>query len=130
MYFSPLEQFKVLPLFFFGFSKVFILTNVNFFLFIISIFIILFIYLSLKDTLLISNRFYGFIELFYVFAYGCAFESLGKVCNNFFPYLILIFLIVLSSNVFGLIPYSFTLTSQFVITFFLGFRPRFFGGIV
>lgn len=121
MFFSPLEQFSVLTLFFIGFSDIFVITNVSFFLFLIFSVVICFFILSLKDALLISNRFYAVVELLYTFIYDCAFESLGKVCNVFFPFLASIFLFVLASNMFGLIPYSFTLTSQFVITFFLGF---------
>lgn len=124
--FSPLEQFEVLIIFYIGFGNLFVITNINIFLILIFSFIILFSYISLKNITLISNQFYSIFEILYSFVYSFSFESLGKKTNTFFTFLFTIFFFVLLSNMFGLIPYSFTLTSQFVITFFLGFIS-FFG---
>jgi ATP synthase subunit 6 len=46
-------------------------------------------------------------------------ESLGKDGEKYFPITYLIFIFILSNNLIGLIPYSFTPTAHIVITFLL-----------
>ncbi len=46
-------------------------------------------------------------------------ESLGRDGEKYFPIVYLIFLFILSNNLIGLIPYSFTTTAHIVITFSL-----------
>lgn len=126
-FFSPLEQFDVLPLFsFFNSSKFFVVTNVNFFLVVVLGIAFLFLFMSFFSSTLIPNAYQSLVEQLYSFVYGFSRESLGPVCDQYFSYLFTLFFFVLSSNVLGLVPYSFTLTSQLVVTFCLGFGS-FFG---
>ena len=48
-------------------------------------------------------------------------DSLQEKREIYFPFLYLIFLFILGSNMLGLIPYSFTITSHIIVTFFLSF---------
>ena len=126
-FFSPLEQFDVLPLFsFFHSSKFLVITNVNFFLFVVLSISFSFLFLSFFSSTLVPNAYQSLVEQLYSFVYGFSRESLGAVCDQYFSYLFTLFFFVLSSNVLGLVPYSFTLTSQLVVTFCLGFGS-FFG---
>ena len=56
-----------------------------------------------------------------------AYDSLGNTANRFFPLLFTVFTFILFSNLLGLIPYSFTITSHLIITFALALGL--FGGI-
>jgi len=49
------------------------------------------------------------------------FENVGEKSSFFFPYVVSLFIFLLTSNVIGLVPYSFTLTSHLIITFTISF---------
>ena len=126
-FFSPLEQFEVLPLFsFLNSYKFFVVTNVTFFLVIVLSISFLFLLLSFFSSTLVPNVYQSLVEQVYNFVYGFSSESLGPVCDKYYSYLFTLFFFVLASNILGLVPYSFTLTSQLVVTFSLGFGS-FFG---
>lgn len=126
-FFSPLEQFCVIPLIsFLYFSNIFVLTNVNLFLILVLGVSVLFLVLSLFSSTLIPNLYQSLIELLYLFVHNFSFEVLGFKSYYFLSYIFTLFFFVLSSNLLGLIPYSFTLTSQLIITFSIGFGS-FFG---
>jgi len=48
------------------------------------------------------------------------FDNINKDGEKYFPFISVIFTFVLFSNLIGLIPYSFTITSHLIVTFFLG----------
>jgi len=56
------------------------------------------------------------------FIQGLLRENVKTKYSVFLPNLFYIFIIVLLSNVIGMVPYSFTVTSAFVFTFFLAFQ--------
>ena len=72
-------------------------------------------------------------EFFYLFIFSIILSQLNnlKIGLKFVPFLFFLFLFILFSNFFGLLPYSFTLTSQIIIDFFfsisLFFGFTFFG---
>jgi len=68
---------------------------------------------------LIPNRAQTVIELLYRFVSNMVFENIGKVGQIFVPFVFSLFLFLLFCNVFGLVPYSYTVTSHFIITFTL-----------
>ena len=59
-------------------------------------------------------------ETIYQFIQNIVFESLGFVGNKFFPFLFTMFIFVFASNLVGMVPYSFTITSHILFTFSLG----------
>jgi len=125
--FSPLQQFEILPIinFYFGIFD-FSLTNSLFIT--LFVFIILFFYsyfiLNLKDFSLffILNKWQIIFSDFYTLIIGLVIDNIGlKEGSKFFPLVLSVFLFVLSFNMIGLIPYSFTVTSHFIVTFAFSF---------
>jgi len=116
--FSPLEQFEILPLInIFGIS----LTNQFLFLFLLVFIIITLFYSLLKpstNTLYIKpTRWQSVIELVYLLILSMVQDTIGgKKGEPFFPLIFTIFIFVAGMNLIGLIPYSYTVTSHFIVT--------------
>ena len=58
-------------------------------------------------------------EMFYQMVLGVVQENAGPVGKKYFPLIFTTFLIILFSNLLGMIPYSFTVTSHLILTFSL-----------
>lgn len=122
---SPLEQFQVLPIVSvtLGFIDCSI-TNELIILLLILLFSITF-FLSLFKFKTISyyaipNRWQSCIEFIYILILSLVMDNIKSKRNTFFfPLIFGIFLFLLSLNLIGLIPYSFTLTSHLIVTFSL-----------
>lgn len=119
---SPLEQFQVLPIitFFFGFFD-FSLTNETIILLLITFFtLVLFCSLSKENDnsfSIIPNRWQSIFEIIYKLILSLVTDNIKDKSNqHFFPLVFSIFLLLLSVNLIGLIPYSFTLTSHLIVT--------------
>lgn len=129
MFFSPLEQFIITPVFALSY---FVVTNETFFI-VLIILLSFFIFnaLSQKET----NSFYiilGQWQYFFQKIYEFILFTVIKNTNNFrgqfyFPILFSIFFSILLLNLVGLVPNSFALTSHIIITF--GMSLSFFIGI-
>lgn len=123
LYFSPLEQFEILPLIplrldFFDFT----ITNSTILLLIVTFILITFFLSILKQSdqtlFIIPTRYQSIIEGFYSLLLSMVIENIkGENSQRFFPLIFSIFFFVASMNLIGLIPYSFTVTSHFVVTF-------------
>lgn len=57
------------------------------------------------------------MELFYHIIFGVVYENAGSKALRFFPLIFTTFIIILTCNVLGMIPYSFTVTSHLIVTF-------------
>ena len=116
--FSPLEQFEILPLLnIFNFS----ITNQFLFLFLLTFIIITLFFSSLKPstkTLYIKpNRWQSIVELIYLLILSMVTDTIGgKKGEAFFPLIFTIFMFVAGMNLIGLIPYTYTVTSHFIVT--------------
>jgi F-type H+-transporting ATPase subunit a len=119
---SPLEQFQILPLvpfnfFIFDFS----ITNSTIIIFIGLFFIVLILSsLLLKDNsfYILPSRWQFFFEDVYKIVSRMLFENIGVEKGQlFFVYVFTLFLFLLTSNLIGLVPYSFTVTSHLIVTF-------------
>ena len=122
IFFSPLEQFEILPLFVIklGFLD-FSITNQTILLILIFFFVcvIFFANLNLKDQTLsiVPTRWQSVIEIFYQLILSMVIDNVnGKKSQFFFPLIFCIFFFIASMNLIGLVPYSFTVTSHFVVT--------------
>jgi ATP synthase subunit 6 len=130
MMLAPLEQFKLIALLPLSFLTIdFSLTNVLIVSFIILI-SFLFPLFFFKKYQINSDFFYfyyiptisqSFIELFNTISIQLVYSNLNKKGEKFYPYVCTLFFLILFCNLIGLIPYSFTLTSHLIITFFLSF---------
>jgi F-type H+-transporting ATPase subunit a len=68
---------------------------------------------------LVPGRLQSVAELLYEFVDGMVRENIGEEGRRYFPLVFSIFIFILFGNFLGLVPYSFTFTSQVVVTFAL-----------
>lgn len=82
---------------------------------------ILFLFLPIINNLvLIPNNWQIFLENLYSFIINILDTQVGKEAQRFFPYVFVVFLFILTSNMLGMTLFSFTLTSHIMVTFTLG----------
>nr|BBF98323.1 ATP synthase F0 subunit a [Goniomonas avonlea] len=119
---TPLEQFEILPLFkFFSISERFVFTNSSFFVFLVFFVIIGWFYFSiLHQSTLFPNYWQNIVESIYLFILDMIQDTIGEDGYSYFPFIFVSFIFVLTCNLLGMIPYTFTVTSHIVITFSLG----------
>nr|ABV25022.1 ATPase subunit 6 [Boehmeria nivea]ABV25023.1 ATPase subunit 6 [Boehmeria nivea]ABV25024.1 ATPase subunit 6 [Boehmeria nivea] len=121
---SPLEQFEILPLIPLNIGNLyFSFTNSSFFmLFTLSLVLLLLYFVTKKGGNLVPNAWQSLVELLYSFVLNLVNEQIaGKVKQKFFPCILVTFTFLLFCNLQGMIPYSFTVTSHFIITLGLSF---------
>ncbi len=122
MFFTPLEQFEIillLKLFFCNYFDISI-SNIVIFLILVNFLILFFFYLNVMYyPKFISVKAQIVPELIYNFILNLIKQQTNSRGLRFFPLYFYIFLFILISNLVGLVPYSFTITSQFAITFII-----------
>jgi len=122
---SPLEQFQILPIIAIHLSIFdFSITNGTIILFIGlgSFIFVLYSLLSKEGNFyIVPNRIQYIIEVIYSTVYALLNDNVGYAGKSFFPYVFTLFTFVLISNIIGLVPYSFTVTSHLIVTFALAF---------
>lgn len=108
--YSPLEQFKLSYIFDLSFPLIDIsISN-------ISIILVIF-WLYLLSIKIYSLNKINYILLQLINNFNKEFLSILKIPNsNYIPFITFIFIYTLIANLLGLIPYSFTLTSQIIVT--------------
>lgn len=119
---SPLEQFQVLPIISIYFGNFDIsITNETVILGLIFVFshILYKSLISTKDQsfLIIPTRWQLIFELLYGLILSLVVDNIkDKSGEKFMPLVFSVFLFVMSLNLIGLVPYSFTLTSHLIVT--------------
>ncbi|MBM3633224.1 MAG: F0F1 ATP synthase subunit A [Alphaproteobacteria bacterium] len=117
---DPLHQFKINPLIHLelaGWDVSF--TNSSLLMVLTTLTIIAFFSLSVNSRALIPNRCQIISETLYTFISDMIRENTGKSGLSYFPYIFSLFLFILTGNMLGMIPYSFTFTSHIIVTFSL-----------
>lgn len=119
--FSPLDQFEVLPLIpIFGiycpFDRILTFTNANFTLFFVLV--LIYFFFSIKFYF-IPRRYQYILEQPVMFIKGLIESNIGSFYLKYIFFVFTLFLLILFSNLLGMIPYSFTVTSHLIFTFFL-----------
>jgi len=119
----PMEQFEVKPLiehplFSIGHHDIYF-TNQSLFMVIVVAAASLFLTLAMSGNRLIPSRAQSMAEMSYEFVANMIHSSAGEDGLRFFPFIFTTFIFVLFCNIFGMVPWSFTVTSQIAITFAL-----------
>ncbi|MFN7662726.1 MAG: F0F1 ATP synthase subunit A [Alphaproteobacteria bacterium] len=115
---SPLHQFEVntlLPLQIGGLDLSF--TNSSLLMVIAVVAIVTLFILALRNPQPVPGKMQSLMELSYEFIANLLEENTGTKGKQYLPFIWSLFLFVLFGNLLGLIPYSFTFTSQLVVTF-------------
>lgn len=125
---SPLDQFGIHPIldlhmgnYYFSF------TNSSLFMLLTLGLVLLLLYVVTKKGggKLVPNAWQSLVELIYDFVLNLVNEQIGGISGNvkqkFFPCILVTFTFLLFCNLQGMIPFSFTVTSHFLITLALSF---------
>ncbi len=74
---------------------------------------------SMSGRSLVPGRLQSLTELCYEFIANMVRDNAGKEGMKFFPLVFTLFVFVLTSNLLGMVPFSFTTTSHIIVTFAL-----------
>jgi F-type H+-transporting ATPase subunit a len=114
---NPMEQFTVtpiVPLHIAGYDVSF--TNQALWMCVVVIAASLFMTIAATSRRLVPTRMQSIAELSYEFVANMIQSAAGDEGMRFFPFVFTLFMFVLFSNFFGLIPGAFTVTSQIAVT--------------
>ena len=124
MVISPLEQFTIIHIIPFSIGNFFFsFTNSSLFLLLSTGLIITWLWMTTtRGGYLVPNRWQSIMEMLYEFVLGLVDSQIvGSRGLSFFPLIFVVFTFLLMANLIGMIPYSFTVTSHFVVTSGLAF---------
>lgn len=120
---SPLEQFEIIPLIPFGLGA-FDLSFTNSSLMMVlsaALVVVLYQLVSIEGQgLLVPSRWQTVLEGIHTLLLQMLSETVGTKGGQFFAFIFTLFTFILTANLAGLVPYSFTVTSHLVVTFSLG----------
>lgn len=117
---SPLDQFKlkeIANIQLFGHDV--ILTNSAMFMILAGLFISFYFILAFRGKKLIPTRLQLSGELVYGLITDTVNQNIGSKGKKFVPLIFTLFMFIMTCNLFGMIPYGFTVTSHISITFAL-----------
>ena len=115
---DPIHQFQIVNLFpigTFGDTEI-AFTNSALFMLIAVLGLTLFLIGGTAGGRVVPTRLQSAAELTYEFVATMLRSTAGQEGMRFFPFVFTIFMFVLTLNMFGLIPYAFTVTSHIIIT--------------
>ena len=117
---SPVEQFTIKTLYDINLMGIDVsFTNASLFMFLSIFCSIGFLYFGARKQSLIPNRIQCLVEMSYEFVANMVKENAGKGSQAYFPFVFTLFIFILFGNLLGMIPYSYTFTSQIAVTFTL-----------
>jgi F-type H+-transporting ATPase subunit a len=94
-------------------------TNSSLFMIVSSLTILFIFNLGSKKNSLIPNKIQLLAELSYSFISKMISDTVGSKGKPYFPIIFSLFMFVLFCNMFGMMPYAFTVTSHIIVTFAL-----------
>jgi len=77
------------------------------------------LFFGTKKKSLIPSKIQFITEMSYTFVAKMINDTAGNNAKSFFPFIFTLFMFVLFSNMVGMLPYSFTVTSHIIVTFVL-----------
>jgi F-type H+-transporting ATPase subunit a len=110
---DPIHQFQITPLI--GDGPI-AFTNSAFYMGLTVAVITGFLLLATSARTLVPGRFQSLAELSYEFVAKTVQDSAGKEGMKFFPFVFSLFMFILVSNLIGMIPYTFTVSSHLIVT--------------
>ena len=115
---DPIHQFAITDVFSTG-EGGFALTNSALFMVLTVGLIIIYLLGSTASRSLVPSRAQVVSELLYDFVASMVRSAAGSEGMKFFPFVFSLFMFVLVANMFGMIPFFFTVTSHIIVTFAL-----------
>ena len=94
-------------------------TNASLFMVVSVIGILIIFNLGTKKNSLIPDKMQLLAELSYTFVSKMISDTAGSKAKPYFSFIFSLFMFVLFCNMFGMIPYTFTVTSHIIVTFVL-----------
>ncbi len=94
-------------------------TNASLFMIISTVAILLIFNIGSKKNTLLPNKIQLLAELSYTFVSKMISDTAGSKAKPYFAFIFSLFMFVLFCNMFGMIPYTFTVTSHIIVTFVL-----------
>ena len=126
MVFSPLDQFKIAPLFSIQFAGIDI-SFTNFLLVsLLTLFVLQSFVFLMKDSITSSffiapSGWQNLLEKLYALVTQLLSDIITTGSEKYVPFMSVLFMFILTNNLIGMVPYSFTTTSHITLTFFLSF---------
>ena len=115
---DPIHQFNINRLFDLHIGGVDAsFTNASLFMLIVFLAITALMVLSTSGRHIVPTRLQAAAEMAYEFVASTVRDTAGNAGMRFFPFVFSVFMFVLFSNLIGLIPGAFTVTSQIIVTF-------------
>ena len=115
---SPVEQFTIRPLLhleLLGLDVSF--TNSALFMLLAVLISCSYLLLAMRKREMVPGRLQASAEMLYEFVSDMVRSNAGKEGRPFFPFVFTLFVFILFGNMLGMVPYSYTFTSQIVVTF-------------
>ena len=116
----PLEQFaieRIIPIHIGGLDVSY--TNAALMMTIAVVFVTALMVLASRRAALVPGRWQSVAEMLYEFVADMVDSNIGQGGRRFFPFIFTLFTFILFANLLGMIPYSYTTTSQIIVTFAL-----------
>lgn len=95
------------------------LTNAGVYMIIVTLGVTAFMLLGSSRRALVPGRLQSLVEISYEFVANMVKSTAGTEGMRFFPLVFSLFMFILFSNMMGMFPYFYTVTSQLVVTFAL-----------
>lgn len=115
-HFDQFEIARIIPFHLFGNFDI-SFTNSSLFMSFAAIFFYFLYLTNIKNSLIIPSRWQSVIDLIYETIHGTIKDNVGTDGTKFFAFILTLFLFIATMNLFGLIPYTFSPTSHFAVTF-------------
>lgn len=118
---TPLEQFGINILIFCSFSAPTFQTVSLFLILVLFILLISYFFGFFYKPSVVPDRLQNLLEKVYFFLLNLTLQQVGLKGILYFTLLFFLFIFIAVSNLIGLIPFSYTITAQFAITFAISF---------
>ena len=119
---SPLAQFEVTKMVDLQIAGLDLhITNSAIWMMAATALVIVFTTVFISRRAMVPGRMQSLVEISYEFVANMIKDNVGHEGRPYFPFIFTLFMFILACNMLGMLPYSFTVTSQVVVTFGLAF---------